>query len=525
MALPAPNTPWPPRGLKLAYDAYEANEAWYLGDTDTLTSLYGGASSEAMTATHVHDGQLHRGGVVGAAHRFFWGKPIPASQRRTRLHIPAPADLARLSSDLLYAEPPTVQLSGGTQAANDRLEALAGGPEAHAVFSQMGELKSAFGAGALVTSWDRSLADAPWFEFVAADVIVPEFRSGRVYAVTLWTAHQEGVAIYRHLVRHEPGYIVHALYRGTADSIGSRVPLEAHNATAHVPAIEGAIDHGDNIVAIPTGIKRLTASFTINLPARAWRKRGDLAYMGRSDYAGILPLFDALDEVWSSWMRAIKLARARLMVPESYLEFSGPGRAAIFDDDQEIFSAVAKLSRPDGDKLDVIQPDIPYEQHEATVYALYREILRAAGFSASSWGDYGDKVQTATEVTDRDRASERTRDKKSLYDKLAIAEQAAAALELDGVLFPGKGGGSYPLPEVVFPDVSQVDPEKNARTIASLRAASVMTIETGVREQHPDWDNQRVRQEVDGILAEKGLLVSDPTTVGTFRELPPEEED
>lgn len=64
-----------------------------------------------------------------------------------------------------------------------------------------------------------------------------------------------------------------------------------------------------------------------------------------------------------------------------------------------------------------------------------REILRKAGR-----GDYGAGAAVpATEVFDRSAGSERTRDKKALFDRQAIGEQASVALERDGKLFSWKG--------------------------------------------------------------------------------------
>lgn len=508
MALPANNAPWPPKPWDVAYSQYTLNEAWHLGDVDTLTKVYQG--SNAQRPTHVHEGQAHTGGVVGKLTRFFWGRPVPLTQNRTRLHLPAPSDLATLSSDLMFAEPPEVRLpdsgeKGKNRALQDRLDLLANGPDAHAVWNTMGELKSVFGAAAIVTRWDRETSDRPWLQVQAADVLVPEYRDGRLIALTLWSEWTEGQTVYRHLERHESGAIEHALYKGTTTVLGRRVPLQDQERTEHLAATVNA----DGLVL--TGIKRLTASYNINMPTRAWRKQGVLAEAGRSDFASILPLFDTLDEVWSSWVRDIRLARARLIVPESYLEYSGPGNAAQLDPDQEIFAPVAAMYRPGEKGIELHQPAIRVDDHERTLYAVYREILRAAGYAQSSWGEYNGNggQMTATEVNDRDKASERTRDKKALYDRRAIAEQAAVLLDIDAEVYGGASAGDMPV--VTFPPASQVDPEKNSRTIQNLRAATVMTVRTGVETAHPDWDEERVGKEVDGLLAERPAS-PDPST-------------
>ncbi|WP_437582721.1 hypothetical protein ACSAGD_10665 [Paramicrobacterium sp. CJ85] len=510
MALPADNSSWPPAPWDFAYTTYAENEAWYLGDTDRLAEIY--RSAERERATHMHKGQARTGGVVGAVSRFFWGRPVPAGQARTRLHIPAPADLATLSSDLIFSEPPEVQIltdegqKVGAQA-QSRLDLIANSDAAHAMYNTMGELKAALGAVALVSTWDTEVSDHVWLEASAADVIIPEFRKGRLLACTMWTEYRDKNVYYRHLERHSVGAIEHALYKGKADNLGTRVPLQERPETEHLARLVNA----DSLIL--TGLNKLTASYNLNMPTRAWRKKGDLAWTGRSDFAGIQPLFDALDETWSSWMRDLKLAGAKILVPESALHTGPAGVGGYFDESQEVYAGLNMAGDPDKPTFDKVQFEIRVQEHEDTAQAIYREILRSAGYSQSAWGDYGDSIQTAREVEDRDKASERTRDKKTLYDKTAIAEQSMVALELDGLLFPGKGGKALDRrPNVVFPDVSQIDPEKSARTAQLLNAAGAASTETLVRQTRPDWEDEQVLEEVRKIRAEREFPVPDPAT-------------
>lgn len=518
MPLPLPNTAWPPAPWDTAYRAYAENEAWYLGDTAALEAIY--RREEQGRADYTRRGQPMRGGLVGAAARMFWGRAVPADENRTRLHIPAPADLATLSSDLIFAEPPEVTLSGEKATtpatAQERLDLIANSDEAHSTYNTMGELKAALGATAIVSTWDLDVADHVWLEVSAADVIIPEFRKGRLIACTMWTEYRDGSKFWRHLERHEVGAIEHALYKGTETNIGQRINLAERPETAHLAAI---VDGDSRIL---TGIDRLTVSYNPNMPTRAWRKWGELAHTGRSDYAGLHPLFDALDETWSSWMRDLKQGAGKILAPEAALDFGGRGKGGTLDLGREVFVGLNTPGDPTNMALDQVQFEIRVEEHERTSYALYREILRAAGYSQSAWGDYGEgSGQTATEIEDRDKASERTRDKKILYDKRAIGQQSSVALELDGILFPGKGGGRFDLPVVTFPDVSQEDPEKLARTLSLLDAASAISTEQKVRRANPDWDDAQVTEEVAKIRADHGTA-PDPAT---FTGDEPDDED
>lgn len=510
MPIPAQNTPWLPPPWDFAYRAFEENEAWWVGDTDRLEKIY---RREAQAdATHQRRGVPMRGGIVGAAARMFWGRPVPANENRSRIHVPAAADLATLASDLVFAEPPAVglpskqgqQTQDASKQAQSRLDLIANSDDAHATYNQMGEQKSALGAAVLVTRWDTEVEDHVWLETVAADVVIPTFRSGRMVEVTMWTQYVDGSTYWRHLEHHGIGFIEHALFQGTQANLGRRVSLADRPETA----VFATLVNADSVIL--TGVDRLTASYNPNMPTAAWRKKGPLAYTGRSDFAQLHPLFDWLDETFSSWMRDLRLGAGKVLVPDAMLDINGIGQGATFDMGREIFAGLNVPGDPSKVAIDKVQFDIRVEEHERTAAGIYREILRKAGFSPSAWGDYaGGAEMTATEVSDRKSASERTRDKKILRDRSAIARQASVALELDGILFPGKGGGRYDDITVEFPDTSQESPLQLAQTLSLLDAAGAISTEQKVRRANPDWDDPAVREEVAKIRADRPP-VADP---------------
>jgi len=79
-------------------------------------------------------------------------------------------------------------------------------------------------------------------------------------------------------------------------------------------------------------------------PSRVWRSDPIGTYLGRSDYSGSESMMDALDEVYTSWQRDIRLAKARLTVPDTWLQpvaMSGEGKPVLrFDEDKELFVAL-----------------------------------------------------------------------------------------------------------------------------------------------------------------------------------------
>lgn len=106
---------------------------------------------------------------------------------------------------------------------------------------------------------------------------------------------------------------------------------------------------------------------------------------------------------------------------------------------------------------------------------------------------------TATEVQDRRSDPERTRDKKIRYATLARTRIASVCLELDGIIFPGRGDRPGVDVAAEFAEVSQIDPEKEIRIVSLLDAASAISTGTKVRRANPDWSDDLVTEEVARI--------------------------
>jgi len=517
MPLPTENVTWPPKELQPGFKKMREHAALYVGDIDELQAVYSGGSGEA---THFRGGQAYTGGIAGAFSRVWWGRPLIRGEQRTALHIPMPANLATLSNDLLNAEPPNYGIAGDTDtksksATEQRLDLIMNSPEAHVMFAEGGELTAALGGTYHVADW--AVGGPREYVFprsVDADSAVPVFRGGELVEVTFWTRIDDDKKVWRYVEHHEVGAIIHALYVSEDESkIGYRVPLAWRTETEHLASVPGAIHEPDRTI-IPTHITRLTAAYEPNIrKSRKLRKKGALSQWGRSDFEGVEPMFNSLDETWSSWMRDLKLGRARVFVPEAMLQTGGRGQGAFFDAEREIYSTLNALPNKDGKNLEAVQFDIRVEKHERTAYALKKEILQATGYSLSSYGEHSESADmTATEVQDRRSDTERTRDKKIRYATRARTHIASVCLELDALVYRGKGGA--PNVEVIaeWPPVSQIDPEKEVRIINLLDAATAISTSTKVKRANPDWDDTQIDIEVKKILQEKGIEVPDPAT-------------
>ncbi|MGI6878826.1 phage portal protein [Microbacterium sp. gxy059] len=512
MPLPDENTSWLPPAFEPYFDAIDTFDDWYVGDVDRLTSAY---ANKPIT----HPAQ-HNGGIVGFGARAWLGKPQKGGENRVRLHIPLPADIATLSADYLFGEAPRVVLPGerGTEGENDRdrmqarVEKIINTPRFHSLLLESGEVSSALGGTYLRLVWNQDDLREVRAEAVHADAAIPTFRYGDLHEVTFFTEYEgkRGV-VWRHLEHHSRGRVEHALFEGTTSNLGRRVPLTDRRETEWLSEVV------DDDSGLDTGVEGLTAAYIPNMrPNKRFRKDPALTRLGQSDFADITQLFDAIDEVWSSWMRDIRLAKARIVVAKQYLESNGFGQGASFDVDREVYEGMNTITGPGGQDFGfhAHQFNIRVEEHAATIKELRDQAMRSAGWTPGSAGGDATGMRTATEIKADERLSERTRDKKANYWKAGVQEFLLTWLQLDSVLY----GGPFPEepPEFRFPAEAQADQESMARTNQMLYAAQSASIETRVRMQHPDWDGETVNKEVDRIKDEFGIgKASDPTVVRT----------
>jgi len=509
MSLPDYRGEFPPKPWDTAQAAYHIFDSWWSGDVEELQAIY----SDQSYLPHPRPSQFS-GGLRGRIARFWYGRPI--LQDSKRLHVPVPADVATTSADLLFGQPPSWLLTDGDatnlDAAQARLNQLLDGADTVATLLEAAEIQAALGGVFLRLWWDQSATDKVMFGAVAPDAAIPVWRYGKLAAVTFWTiVAVDKMGVWRHLEHHEPGSIEHKLYCGDSKTIGRAMPLADQEATAW------AAELVDENSSITTGVDGLTACYVPNVrPARRWRNIPNLSPLGRSDFEGVEQLFDQLDEVWSSWMRDIDLAKARLFVSARALDDNGPGKGATFNRDQEIFTAVPTddMSLDEDGGVRLVQAQqfaIRVQEHSDTCEKLLKQILRATGYSAADFDEDGSTgAMTATEVSAKSNKSNTTRNRKMLYWQAELPPLARTALELDRVVYGGKDYGLKADPEMVFPVRVDQDPIQLSTAISNLRAAQAISIETSVRMFHPNWSNTEVEDEVNRIKDEVEVFAPEP---------------
>ncbi|MDQ0943279.1 phage portal protein [Streptomyces sp. V1I1] len=496
MPLPENNTAWPPQQYAAQLADMRIDDAWYAGDKTKLRKVY--------SLQGYDNGNNERDGN-GRPWRF-WERPRPVGRRDNRLHVPLPADIAAKSAALLFAEAPTWTFENDT--AQDRWAQIAEAGGLDSTLREAAEVSAALGGVALRATWNQDLAKRPLITAVHADGVLPDWQFGVMTGITLWReVARSGNTVLRHLERHEPGKILHALYEGTLINLGMRVPLTESPDTEGIAESLDADGPGDTIT---TGVQGLTCVYIPNMrPNRKFRG----SMLGRSDWQhdGIRDLFMSLDETYTSWMRDIRLAKARLVIPSGFLTSQGPGKGASFDEDQELYSEI-NASPTSGEGLTLVQFAIRVAEHEQSWRSFSRKAVESAGYAAQSFGLGDSTAITATEVVSQERSSLLTSDQKGGYWLPGLGDLADVVLQLDKRL--GFSSVAAERPQIELADSVSEDAQTKATTVELFSRAQAMSTEMKVRYVHPEWEDAAVKEETDRILKETGALVNDPAMTG-----------
>jgi len=506
--------------------------AWYSNDITKLQAAYGGGVSADSTGFFASDTGGFKPTIGQRVQRFFVGQRPLGPNRNTKLPVPLGGLLCSAVGDLLWADPATFTVrvdtdkdgSGVPKAqanpTQERLNELAD-EGMYTMLARGAEVGAALGGHFLRVAWDKTVVpDRPFLDVVDADQALPEFRWGRLVAVTFWSVvARDGVKVWRHLERHElsplgNGVILHGLYEGEDDKLGDRVSLSSRPETMALfvltenSAVAGQVD------SLTPG---LCVEYVPNTgPNRLWRTDVVGRHLGRSTLDGVEHLMDQLAETASDWMRARRAAKARVWYDKSLLGNPGPGQGSVADLDQEIYVGASEtIKGPNvkmSDKLQVLQPSFDPTGYEKTFTMLVEQILQLSGFALSTFGMEQTSSRsietTATEVEARERLTFLTRARFIRTQTPHLSRILRKLLAVDKAVF-GTPNVDAPI-WVEFPDSVQESMLRLAQTVQTLFVAESASADERVRILHPDWNDDMWDEEVAKWKTEFTSTVVDP---------------
>lgn len=346
---------------------------------------------------------------------------------------------------------------------------------------------------------------------VQGDSAWPEYRFGELFALHFFSdfsveynpATQRSTVV-RAYECYTRGKILTRLFCGTDESLGEEIGEQEVKKLGIAPE---TILPVDEIAAVHIPNIR---------PNRLYRG----SYMGRSDSEGLRGLMDALDEAYSSWMRDIRLGKARLIVPVEFLKrkpselIEGTCANSLFEFDEDVETLAALDINPDAREAAKITPtqfSIRAEEHQKTCTDLLVKIITCAGYSPQTFGlNIEGLAQSGTALHIREKKSLKTCVKKQSYWQDALECLLTTLVHLDAAFFPGKGSSDDVHVHVRFPDAFATDISTMASSMEMLDRAKAVSAHVKVRMLHPDWSEADLIAEEKRIQSEYGIAIDEP---------------
>lgn len=453
----------------------------------------------------------------------FWKR-----KNKCRIHVPLASDIASTSSNLMFSQEPTYTIfhegteeSGGEQ--QKRLEDLLMKNDMAGKLNEAAETCAALGDVYIKLRWNTQM-DYPLIDIVQPDQTWPEYLFGRLRFVHFFTdisVDIENDEYIRAYECYEPGKITMRLYKGDSLELGSPLPDSDLKELGYAPEIKVPIDE-------------LLAVHIANIrPNRIYRT----SMLGRSDFEGLRDMFDALDEAFTSWMRDIRLAKARLIIPAEYLRArpsgmdSGLQSTGMWEFDEDVETYVALDINTDtggGTGITPSQFAIRSAEHQATCTELVRYILQTAGYSPNTFGfSIEGAAASGTALNIRERKSAVTKNKKLTYWQYPLEYILTTLVRLDHALYPKSGSDGEDTVNVAFADSMGADLAQVADTVLMLTQAGAISTLVKLRMVHPDWSEQQVNEEAERIRTDamQAMMMSPDILMGAAEQNEPPQEE
>lgn len=349
------------------------------------------------------------------------------------------------------------------------------------------------GDGAFKISVDSDLSPYPIVEFISGDRVDIEQRRGILEAVTFRTMYTVKSGRFVLHERYSRGMVETTL----TDLSGNPEPL------SRIPELKGIKPvsefDGDFIMAVPL---RFYAD-------RKYRGRGKSIFSG-----GKSQCFDALDEVISQWLDAVRAGRVIKYIPLNLIP-RDPETGAFQDVSSfgaEVIKINGNMNEQTGNKVEVTQPEIKYDAFVSTYTQAMLMCLQGIISPATLGIDVG-KMASADAQREKKDVTGDTRNTITSALEKALPKLIEAILKTyDNMLERAPEDRDI---SVSFGEYGAPDFDSRVETVGKAATYGVMSTETQVDEL---WGSSKDEEwksaEVSRIKSEKGLLTADEPSVG-----------
>jgi len=496
MAFLPENSIFPPAEWVGWFDKYNEWSSWYSGDPKFLFDYYKIQSI---------------GNEI--AQMKFWAR-IDDNERNGIVHLPAANDICTTSSNLLFSEKVNITYEENN-ISGERIKVFLNENGFDNLLLEGAELCAALSGCVLKLDIEPKLLTIPIMSIVTPNQFLPTFWRSRLWEIlffkTIKSDNSQNIwRLFENRRKEDNGFIVeYKLFKGRLDNVGNEIDINSIEELKDMNLEDMKYYNIDGLGCV-------------YVPNMRPNKLVPSSSLGINDYNSELTLMDALDEAWTSWMRDLELGMAQIFIDEELITRNQPS-LIISGSSQSIDSTYLnkfskykkaftklnltqwKLSGNVGVKpIENIQFDIRVDEHLKTCEKLFYQIITNCGYSPQTFGlgDLGN-VASGTALKILERKSQLTREKKSRYWLPAIRSILIQMQQFDRAV----GFKSYEYQDITLEIQDSIinDSKEVSEVVRNLSQAQAASTYTKVKLQHPDWNDEKIIEEVDRILKESGI--------------------
>lgn len=446
------------------------NKLWYRGEPYELDQFFKNISSDPVNKAR------------------FWSA-VPSEDLSIRkIHSGLPAMIADKLSDIVVADLDSIEVTGEND--NTLWEEIRKDNKFDDMLGDIITTTLVSGDGAFKLSIDTEISKYPIIEFFDGDKVEYITQRGRLKEIKFYTFYTKNNRQYKLSETYGKGYINYNLY----DSNGNEVSLNTLDETRE---LGNATYKGDFIMAIPL----------MFFKSPKFEGRGKSIFDNKSD------AFDALDEVISQWIDAIRDGRVQKYIPEDLVPKDSNGNLMKPNPfDNRFLKVGSSLAEDSKNEIDMKQANINYEAYVES-YSNAIDMCLQGIISPSTLGIDLKKTDNAEAQREKEKTTLYTRGK--LVDILTevIPELVNIILKTNDVLNK-KNVGEYEV-SIVFGEYASPSFDSVVETVGKAKTYGVMSIEQCIEEMYGDtWTDEEKEEEIQRIKEQNGYLVAEePKTV------------
>lgn len=338
------------------------------------------------------------------------------------------------------------------------------------------------GDGAWKISLDPEISDYPIIEFWSGEKIDVGLKRGRLRTITFKSIHRYDNRKYELHEEYGYGYIKYHLYYNN-----NEVPLDT------VPYLA-------DLQEITFDDSYIMAVLMRHGRSDRWQGRGQSIYERKIDS------LDALDEVWSQWMDALRAGRTKEYIPDVLIPRNEKNGALLKPNafDNRFIATGSDMSENAQNKITTEAPVIQHESYLAS-YITALDLCLQGIISPSTLGIDTKKLDNAE--------AQREKEKTTLYTRQTIINLLNDALpKLVKAVLNTQAGLTDSAAEKIevklkFGEYANPSFESQIETISKAKTSGIMSVENAVEELYGDSKDEAWKQtEVSRLKAEQGII-------------------